>query len=506
MGNETKRRRILITIIISFLTLAVICIGMTIFLLRSPSSSRQESREETERERETDSPEEEEEEETDTKEALREVLEGISYYGDRSQCVMTGEQAAAYAKLIADGMAGKVKAPEAPGCEAVLETVFWDKPYEVRNIWGDTYQTDRRNILLADLAGDGNPYLFVYSSLVVGSFEVYGWDGNAVGLVANWEGNDGRSRAYLLEDVDGKVKMFETGSSGADDTTVEIRSFADGTAEISYTLTLRGEGDSLHCIENGVDTVYPYNDADAAKEKMKKANPEWWGEDSLTAPEIWFYGEMQPNSLSEMLDGLNGYTAVFGYDAVLPQQGSGEAPEGQDTASGNTSPWLIEMDNCIIDVDLTACVPAERLEEIRQNAYGDVLKQAVSGFYKFPEAITITSAVFKPSYYDDVHDAMISDCIEYRVDNSEWSIPLYKGNDGKWRPGEYLNHTSGSEAASVCVIYDYGLPAGGDIGQLANSAYGIGDARTFYRTDYREGDAVMILRDVHGNKTEVPVS
>ena len=59
MDNETKRRRILITIIISFLTLAVICIGMTIFLLRSPSSSRQESREETERERETDGLEEE---------------------------------------------------------------------------------------------------------------------------------------------------------------------------------------------------------------------------------------------------------------------------------------------------------------------------------------------------------------------------------------------------------------------------------------------------------------
>lgn len=273
MDNETKQRRVLITILISLLALAAVCVGVTIFLLvsRSQSASRQEDREETEEEREHDPSEDEdkEEERPDTKEVLMGNLDTVSYYGDKSQCTMTAEQAAAYAQLIADGMAGKVKAPDAMGSEVVTETVFWDKPYEVRNVWGDTYQTDRSNILLADLAGDGNPYLFVYSSLAVGSYEVYGWDGNAVKLAANWEGNDGRARAYLLEDADGKAKMFVVSSNGAADNTVEIYSFANGTAEISYSLTVRGEGSDIHCIENGVDTVYPYDNAGEADEKMK---------------------------------------------------------------------------------------------------------------------------------------------------------------------------------------------------------------------------------------------
>ena len=55
---------------------------------------------------ETEETAEETEEEVTPEEQLRTALGGMPYYGDAAGCKMTAEQAAAFAQIIADGLAG----------------------------------------------------------------------------------------------------------------------------------------------------------------------------------------------------------------------------------------------------------------------------------------------------------------------------------------------------------------------------------------------------------------
>lgn len=694
----------------------VLTAGIGIFTYRATHKEAADISEAVEKE---DSPAEEvqleagaeEPEEADEKAEILAILENISYYGDKSRCAMTAEQAEAYAQLIADGLAGKAEVPEYTGVESVPDVVFWDQPYEVVNTWGYPYLTDRANIMLADFAGDGNPYLYIYSSLAEASFEVYGWNGSAATLAANWEGNDGRVRAYVSEDSDGTAKMFVLGSSGVGDNSVEIYSFSDGTAEISYTLEVRNEGDINHCIENGVDTIYSTEDYDIIYDKMKKVNPELWEGDSDTIPAVWFYEGMQPSTLSEMMEGLNQYVAGMSgeerevvkentedhaelakeavleqyrqflqgdltaeyegspvtldefYEAILRKEGlesiydfsapnmgryaltdtdmnglpelqitpsiteywlvyTAESVDGKlkitevggingswgilyhngliqsgdgmhtsghydwftnlqggriacfaylydedgyevmdsfieeesetaykegyeqvyithgeengssreeydhmvsdfaaehggeeaqfhsleemlhilpvpDTSAQAESPWLIRMKNCTIDVDLSACVPAEYLDTVQRDIYNDALQRAVSDFYRHPEMMTITQA----RMYDET-------MIDFYIDNSDCTFTFCTADGGNSWEYYCFNNVRGSDYNSFIIIFDHGVPDNADdlYEMCVREENTVDIDGEIWRTDYQTGDPVLSLRDAEDNTVKIPIS
>lgn len=162
------------------------------------------------------------------------LLSKIPYYGETDRCAMTAEQARAYIQLLKDGIAGEMPIP--PGYSNVLSrTVYWDQPFRVQGYSGE-YLTDRNAVMLGDFAGDGNPFMYLASSRVDSSFEVYGWTNRTIKLAANQECYRGRVEACLFEDNDGTVKMYEYGSMGAGASDETILSFSDGKIGTEYYL------------------------------------------------------------------------------------------------------------------------------------------------------------------------------------------------------------------------------------------------------------------------------
>lgn len=162
------------------------------------------------------------------------LLERIPYYGNPNQCTMTAEQARAYIQLLKDGITGEMPIP--PGYSNVLsQTVYWDQPFRVQG-YGGEYLTDRNAVMLGDFAKDGNPFIYLASSRVDSSFEVYGWTNRTIKLAANQECYGGREQAWLFEDNDGTVKMYDYGSMGAGTYGETVFSFSDGKIGIKYNL------------------------------------------------------------------------------------------------------------------------------------------------------------------------------------------------------------------------------------------------------------------------------
>lgn len=435
-------------------------------------------------------------EQADVKAELAEVLENISYYGDKSKCSMTAEQAVAYAQLIADGMEGKVEMPKGPVCIPASDKVFWDTPYEVNYpyVGGGTYLTDRKNVMLADFAEDGNPYLYVYSSMTEDSFEVYGWDGNTVKLVVNQEGID-RVGSYLLEYPDGKVKACRKSSSGAADSDVEIYMFGSGTMEKTYSLRVLEDGQGVHCIENGEETLYPAGSYGLAYEKLENAAP-YREEHTHTMPYTCFY-RTQPSTLTEMMDGLNQY-AVFLNGGTVPLEPQTES----DAAEEPASPWLIRMKNCTIDVDLSAYIPAEYLKVAQRDTYGDALQNVVSSYYIHPEMLTITQASFveyDPSLW----------FIRYPIENSDCAFEFSSMDNGNSWKYDWLSNEHGTDYSGFIIIFDNGVP--GNIDSLYEKCIrteGLPEDfsdEKIYRTDYVVGDPYMNLRDGAGSSFKISV-
>jgi hypothetical protein len=408
---------------------------------------------------------------------------------------MTAEQAAAYAQFIADGMEGKVEMPKGPMGIPVPDQVFWDTPYEVDDTYGGTYLTDRKNVMLADFAEDGNPYLYVYSSMTEDSFEVYGWDGNTVKLLVNQEGIN-RVGSYLLEYPDGKVKACRKGSSGAGDSDVEIYMFGGGTIEKSYSLRVMEDGQGVHCIENGEETLYPAGSYGLAYEKLENAAPHR-EEHTHMMPYTCFY-ETQPSALTEMMDGLNQY-AVLLNGGTVPSESQAEA----DAAEEPTSPWLIRMKNCTIDVDLSAYIPAEYLKAVQRDTYGEVLQKMVSSIYRHPEMLTITQAGF-------VEYAQGCWTVMYYIDNSDCLFWFYS-EDGcnSWKSESVLINLSGTDYNGFAIIFDNGVPDNAsDLYEVCiqtEEHYENFSGNKIYRTNYVMGDPYLNLRDGEGGSFEIPV-
>lgn len=186
----------------------------------------------------------------------KKLLNRMPYYGDPNKCTMTAEQARAYIQLLKDGVAGEMPIP--PGYNDVLsQRVYWDQPFsvEVRASGGAKYYSDRNAVMLGDFANDGNPFMYLASSRVDSSFEVYGWTNHTVRLAANEEGYEGRLSVCFFEDNDGTVKMYEFGSGGAVTYDKTILSFSDGKIGTEYYLLT----DYISYQENGQLYTYKEN-------------------------------------------------------------------------------------------------------------------------------------------------------------------------------------------------------------------------------------------------------
>lgn len=260
--------------------------------------------------------------------ASQEALASMPYFGDTSKCAMTAEQAAAYAQLIADGIAGKV-APHGGYGEPLSDVVFWEEPFYVQGY--SLYQTDRALVMLGDFAGDGTPYLYLMSSLVPTSFEVYGWSDGTVVWAIGEEAFEGRQTSYLYETKDGTVEMDRSGSGGAGSHSGATYRFINGAVEQAHTWSEEWDYDAdvMRVVEDGVETIYTEKQWLELVEDME-AGQENSPEPSVRTLPYAPFSEVEDNActLREMISYLNQYAAAVSSGTVqeikVPTLSSGQ--------------------------------------------------------------------------------------------------------------------------------------------------------------------------------------
>jgi len=242
----------------------------------------------------------------ETDNAALEILSEIPYYGDISKCTMTADQAIAYAQIIANGLSGKYTTWD-PAFENGI-SVFWDESFRAYCYDSAGYLTDRAYVILGDFAGDGNPYLYVFSSLVDSSYDVFGWQTDKAEWVCGAESYDGREYSMLFSDYEtGKVFVDTSGSMGAASHGGVQYALVDGTIKEVYSWEHTMDMDDIwHVITNGEEVLYTQAEYEAFLQDRDDTIPEW------TFP----YAELpevtnHPFTLRGMLSALNSYAAVI---------------------------------------------------------------------------------------------------------------------------------------------------------------------------------------------------
>lgn len=183
-------------------------------------------------------------------EALR-LLRNAPYYGDPDMCRMSAAQATAFAKLLSDGLSGKFYGFSGYGKPLYEKPVYWDEPYPV--VGYGSYETNRGKVILADLSGDGVPYLCLFSTLVgANSFQIYGWAEGELKLAAGEESWGGHQNGELVELSDGSVVLAETmtGADGAH--SGQVFRFRDGGAVVTESWhEAREDGETVVRVTRG---------------------------------------------------------------------------------------------------------------------------------------------------------------------------------------------------------------------------------------------------------------
>lgn len=184
---------------------------------------------------------------------------------------------------------------------------------------------------------------------------------------------------------------------------------------------------------------------------------------------------------------------------MLPAPDTSTEPAVEAAAS----PWLIKMKNCTIDVDLSACVPAEYLKAVQRDTYGEVLQRMVSSIYRHPEMLTITQA----NFFEYSPNTWV---ITYSIDNSDCQFWFYSEDGGNsWKAASYLNNAKGSDYTGFTIIFDNGVPD--NASDLYESCIWTDEfpddfrENKIYRTDYVMGDLYLNLRDAEGGSFGIPV-
>lgn len=327
-GNESmeaagkkKRGRGALTALLALMLILAAGAGGYHMLHRETGDAQEDTAEENSRTEAEESSEAEGllemEEQPDEKAELMAVFESISYYGDKSRCAMTAEQAAAYARLIVDGRAGDFSFRDGYD-ENRFTITSWDKPFQVLDFdMGEQVEEDRYHVMLCDFAGDGVPYLYVCSStndIDNPSFEIYGWADHAVKLVYDTDAEKSFRNSFILYEDEGTspgvlmdVVVYQPPEMFY---YVRTYAFAEGTvnAVCERTEELNWDEDVWHVIENGAEMIYTeeeYSTLTAGRHQAENHNH--------TLPYTCFH-EMQPSSLSNMQNGLNQYAALLRWE------------------------------------------------------------------------------------------------------------------------------------------------------------------------------------------------
>ena len=289
-----------------------------------------ETTEEAEVTEEESTPEEEPTPEITPEEKVQSAIGEMPYYGDTASCKMTAEQATAYAQLIADGIAGDFSFRGGYDESIISDIVSWNEPFYIYE-YDNAIEVDRNCVILADLSGDGVPYLYLYSSNnSKDSYEIYGWTDNTAKLAFDVEAN-AREGYYLYEDENdqGKMKLTYEGAWGMAEEFITY-SFVNGVTKEVYTrMEELKEDNSWHVTENGVEiNVYTQEEYDTltAERGQEKAHEH-------TLPYTCFY-DMTPCTLEEMVNYLNVYASVMSDGQSVPVEiKKVEAPENNDNTS-----------------------------------------------------------------------------------------------------------------------------------------------------------------------------
>lgn len=245
------------------------------------------------------------------------ALDNLSYYGDKSRCAMSSEQAAAYMRLIADGLAGDFSFRGGYD-ENHYEITSWDKPFRVMDFdLGEQVEVDRSHVMLCDFAGDGVPYLYVCSStdsIDDQSFEIYGWADQTVKLVYDTDAEKSFRNSFSFYEEESGLQGIRMNEVAYRPPTmfygVRTYAFAKGTINTVCERTEEKdlEEDVWHVIENGEETIYTEEEYSALTAERHQTK-----EHEHSLPYACFH-EMQPGTLSEMRDGLKQYAALLGWE------------------------------------------------------------------------------------------------------------------------------------------------------------------------------------------------
>lgn len=253
-------------------------------------------------------------------EKLRSAIGEMPYYGDTANCKMTAEQATAYAQLIADGLAGDFSFRVGYD-ENDVDILTWGEPFQVFDFdMGEKVEVDRFNIMLGDFAGDGVPYLYLYSTnnrVDNQSYEIYGWADNTVKLVhdTDEDKNSWRFPFYLYEDGNNQCEI-KIDCVGYYPPTiyyeVDTYVFSEGTIkETNKRVEELKEDGSWYITENGIESVYTQEEYDSLIAERGQKNH------THTLPYTCFY-DMTPCTLEEMVNYLNAYASAMSDGQSVP--------------------------------------------------------------------------------------------------------------------------------------------------------------------------------------------
>ena len=307
-----------------------------------------------------------------------------AYYGSIWNCQMTVEQARAYAQLIADGITGKFHGLSAYGKPVYDTPVYWDEPYAVMGY--GSYETDRANVMLADFAGDGNPYLYIYSSLTDGhSFEIYGWDGMKAVLTAGVENYGSGGDGTLSERADGTVVLVESWPEDAVSKSGRVLRFHNGssvTAQI-WQETWDNDTQRVRVVRDGISSQY----TSAEWENIKPANAgqhrvPWTSLTEVTA---------HPSTLRGMMECLNAYAAALS-DGAAENVEIPPVHENRHRMASAMLHQLYVLEHLSIDSDIR--IREVRLADLDADGTEELLT-VFSGTYDSPDGTRCEFALYR---------------------------------------------------------------------------------------------------------------
>ena len=424
------------------------------------TASVEETAQLTEKPAPTEEPTPEPTPEITLEEKVQSAIDEMPYYGDTANCKMTAEQATAFAQLIADGLAGDFSFRG--GYDERFDIISWSEPfYEYE--YDNPIEVDRTRVILGDFSAEGKPYLYIYSSRELSSFEVYGWNGNEP-ILSGSGTIEVRAGYSLSEQEDGTVRLveqaFNTETYRGDEclwaaVTYLEYAFIDGNLEQVSERALAkldplDNSDFFYIIENGEQTgVCPEEDYEIYLEKAPHQH---------TLPYTCFY-DMTPCILEEMVNYLNVYASVMS--------------DGQSVPVEIKKVDIVKHDGT--GITTKGEVPQEKvdsLEILRKYMIEDVgigsVNDGDSTMYANPSTGQVLAESAKDFYFglaDLNNDGKQDILVSYKRDGWDFSYTdLYLGssfeeilpsiNGANLSEGTYLC-TGGSVFAIVCLyVYD----------------------------------------------------